>query len=301
MPRSLFRQSLRIGLIAGALLGAGDASWLFADQLDSPEAVVRALIRANADKDLGTLSAHMAHDADIVSYTIGGRKYVGWEKFFADMKEEFESTTKIEIPIIELRVWSRGDLAWFTMEVDYIRYVGSGADQTRSVLPLRETGVLERREGRWVLLSWHESFRTMTAVTALPSNARAIHAAGASSSESAGADLSGDWEIIELVGKEEDKRYRATLDRNGNGPYTQQGGRFTTTSFSDRHWEGTWHQPGNDREGGFELLLSEDGRQAEGIWWYTRVDTRKGIPPKTHGGNYLWKRLSGPGSAKMTQ
>ncbi len=301
MPRSRFRQSLRIGLVAAALLGAGISSWSLADQLDSPEAVVRALIRANADKDLGTLSAHMAHDADIVSYTIGGRKYVGWEKFFADMKEEFESTTKIEIPITELRVWSRGDLAWFTMEVDYIRYVGSGADQTRSVLPLRETGVLERREGRWVLLSWHESFRTMTAVTALPSDARAVHTAGTASSEPAGADLSGDWEIIELVGKEEDKRYRATLDRNGNGPYTQQGGRFTTTSFSDRHWEGTWHQPGNDREGGFELLLSEDGRQAEGIWWYTRVDTRKGIPPKTHGGNYLWKRLSGPGSAKMAQ
>jgi hypothetical protein len=240
----------------------------------------------------------MAHDADIVSYTVGGRKYVGWNKFYAEMKEEFEATAKIEIPITELKVWSRGDTAWFAMEVDYIRYVGTGSEQTRTVLPLRETGVLERRDGRWVLLSWHESFQTVTALASPVSPSHAIHTAGTSPTLT---DLSGEWEIIELVGKEEDKRYRATLDHSGNGPYTQQGGRFTTTSFSDRHWEGTWQQPGNDREGGFELLLSEDGAQAEGIWWYTRVDTRRGIPPKTHGGNYLWKRLSGPGSANSKQ
>lgn len=285
------------------LVGISPTTSVAADapSLDSPESVLRALIQANAEKDLNTLSAHMAHDADIVSYTIGGRKYVGWEKFFADMKEEFDATSKIEIPITELHVWTRGETAWFAMEVDYIRFVGTGADQTRSVLPLRETGVLERRNGRWMLLSWHESFRTVTAVTSSPSDARAIHTASSNSENGAGAvDLSGEWEIIELVGKEEDKRYRATLDRKGNGPYTQQGGRFTTTAFSDRRWEGTWHQPGNDREGGFELLLSEDGTQAEGIWWYTRVGTRTGIPPKAHGGNYLWKRLSGPGSAQIT-
>lgn len=303
MPHPLSRyltQLLITPLILGMMLGM-----LFpatAAPLDTPESVVRALVRANAEKDLQTLSTYMAHDADIVSYTVGGRKYIGWDKFFADMKEEFDSTSKIEIPIIELKVWSRGETAWFTMEVDYIRYVGTGANQARTVLPLRETGVLERRDGRWILLTWHESFRTMTAITSLSSTARAIHTADNSTATDVSVtDLSGEWEIIELVGKEEDKRYRATLDRNGNGPYTQQGGRFTTTSYSDRHWEGTWHQPGNDREGGFELLLSEDGSQAEGIWWYSRVGTRTGIPPKAHGGNYLWKRLSGPGSAKMTQ
>ncbi len=303
MPRFALRY-LTAFLLCFMPWGAAPATSVAAESpsLDTPEAVIRVLIRANAEKDLSTLSAYMAHDADIVSYTIGGRKYVGWDKFFADMKEEFDATSKIEIPITELKVWSRGETAWFTMEVDYIRYVGSGAEQTQTILPLRETGVLERRNGRWMLLSWHESFRTMTAVTSAPSNVRPIHTAGTGSTNGAGVtDLSGEWEVIELVGKEEDKRYRATLDRNGNGPYTQQGGRFTTTAFSDRHWEGTWHQPGNDREGGFELLLSEDGAQAEGIWWYSRVGTRTGIPPKAHGGNYLWKRLNGPGSTKLAQ
>ncbi len=108
-------------------------------------------------------------------------------------------------------------------------------------------------------------------------------------SVSSAPDLSGDWEVLEV---EDDKRYKATLDKAGNGPYTQHGGRFTTTTFTDRLWQGTWQQPGNDREGGFELLLSEDGTQAKGVWWYTRVGTHKNIPPREHGGSYQWKRLT---------
>lgn len=102
-------------------------------------------------------------------------------------------------------------------------------------------------------------------------------------------DLSGEWEILEV---EDDRTYRATLDRQGNGPYTWQGGQFTTTSFKDRRWQGTWKQTGNDREGGFELVLSEDEAQAKGIWWYVRVGIRNNIPPREHGGSYVWKRLN---------
>ncbi len=102
-------------------------------------------------------------------------------------------------------------------------------------------------------------------------------------------DLSGEWEILEV---EDDKRYKATLDKAGNGPYSQQGGRFTTTKYADRLWQGTWQQSGNDREGGFEILLAEDGMQAKGRWWYSRVGSQKNIPPREHGGTYQWKRLT---------
>jgi hypothetical protein len=106
-------------------------------------------------------------------------------------------------------------------------------------------------------------------------------------------DLTGEWEI-----QEEDKSYTATLDKNGNGPYTWQDGRITTLGIADRKWNGTWQQPGNDREGSFELLLSEDGREASGVWWYTRVGDRKNIPPRQWGGTYVWKRLNaGPSTS----
>ena len=267
-------------------------------ETNSPEAVLRTLVQANAEKDLATISRLIAHDGDIISYSIGGRKYVGWDEFARDMHHEFESAARLEIPIIELKVWTRGETAWFAMELDYIRYVGQGTNQQRTVIPLRETGVLERRDGRWVLTSWHESSRSRgiasSPASQLPSSS--ILTAAGTPHEPGIPDLSGEWEI-----QEEDKSYKATLDRSGNGPYTNQGGRFTTTGFANRKWQGTWRQTGNDREGGFEVLLSEDGTEAKGIWWYTRVGERNNIPPREHGGTYVWKRMTPPPTSAGTR
>ena len=101
------------------------------------------------------------------------------------------------------------------------------------------------------------------------------------------ADLEGTWEI-----QEEERTYVATLDVHGNGPYTHEGGTFTTTTLEGRRWSGKWSQTGNDREGEFEVLLSEDGSTAEGRWWYTRVGTFTHIPARVYGGSYLFKRQS---------
>jgi ketosteroid isomerase-like protein len=277
-------------LVTGTVLLTSPVATLAADEQNA-EAALRALVRANAEKDVNTLSRLMAHDADITSYTIGGRKYMGWTDFERDMQEEFRSAHTIEIPIRELKVWTKGDLAWYAMELDYIRTVVVGNEPQRALLPLRETGVLERRDGQWVLLSWHESFRNAGGAISLnerPSGRSALTAASTNSLPAI-TDLSGEWEILEV---EDDKRYTATLDKAGNGPYTQHGGRFVTTKFSDRLWQGTWQQPGNDREGGFELLLSEDGKEAKGVWWYSRVGTHKNIPPREHGGTYQWRRIT---------
>ena len=54
----------------------------------------------------------------------------------------------------------RGDFAYFSMELDYVRYIGTGGSGVRTLVPLRETGVLERRRGEWILVAWHESVRT---------------------------------------------------------------------------------------------------------------------------------------------
>src|SRR6266571_6096012 len=101
-----------------------------AAEMTGPEETLRALVQANADKDVSTLARLMAHDADIVSYTIGGRKYVGWPQFEREMLEEFRTVTRLEIPIIALKVWTRGEVAWFAMELDYIRYIGAGSERS---------------------------------------------------------------------------------------------------------------------------------------------------------------------------
>lgn len=138
----------------------GFATAAIAEEPSDPESAIRRMVRANAEKDLPTLSQMMAHDADIISYAVAGRKYVGWDELERGLRDEFINAQKLEIPIHELKVWSKGDLAWYAMELDYIRYVAEGNQLKRMVLPMQETGVLERRNGRWLLLSWHESFRS---------------------------------------------------------------------------------------------------------------------------------------------
>jgi SnoaL-like domain len=274
---------LRVACLAFAL------SAIFAGPVaasSGPEETLRALVQANAERDLPSMSRHIATDADIVGYTIGGRKYIGWSAVTRDLEAEFHSLVHLEIPIRELKVWTRGDFAWFVMELDYIRYSKGGPEISRTILPLRETGVLEQRHGIWQVVSWHESLRAQDSPFP-PSPIMPLPVATSGPTSQTLPDLSGEWEI-----QEEDRTYRATLDRNGNGPYTWQGGHITTTTFLDRTWQGTWQQSGNDREGAFEVLLSEDGKEAKGVWWYTRVGDRSNIPPRQWGGSYSWKRLT---------
>jgi len=283
---------IRLDLVASwsLILIIGTATTAVASESSDPESAIRRMVRANAEKDLPTLSRLMAHDADIISYAVAGRKYVGWPELEQGIRDEFANAQKLEIPIHELTVWSKGDVAWYAMELDYIRYVTDGPGLKKTVLPMRETGVLERRNGQWQLLSWHESFRSaqLNGPLAQPP-ASAPHRQAGEADTSSRPNISGEWEIFEV---EDDKRYRATVDKHGNGPYTQHDGRFTTTKIAGRLWQGIWQQPGNDREGGFEVLLSEDGTQAKGVWWYTRVGTQTNIPPREHGGTYHWKKLS---------
>ena len=249
------------------------------------ETAVRMLFQANEERSLRALEPLVSKDADMVAYSIGARKFVGWSQLAREMQHEFDVTTRIQIPIKDLHVWERGDIAWYTVEIEYIRDENDGDRRQRTILPLRESGVLERRSGRWVLLQIHESLGGPIQTVAIDAHDR-----GHSSTPSHRADqvdVSGDWEV-----QEADKSYMAHLNASGNGTYAWQGGRITTTGIVGQAWNGTWHQSGNDREGGFEVRLSEDGMSAEGAWWYTRVGARSDIPPRQWGGSYRLKRVT---------
>jgi len=261
--------------------------------VDDPEAVIRLLVEANANKDLATMKHYMGNDPYAVGYTIGGRKFVGWEKFAKVMEMEFRTVEQLIIPITELQVWQRQNIAWFTMELDYTRVTKDKNGLTTTVIPLRESGVLERREGSWQLVNWHESLQKPRAIAA--NTLESPSTEPLSNGTSHPLTLSGVWEI-----QEEDKTYQATLNAQGNGPYTHEQGIFTTTELDGRLWSGTWAQEGNDREGGFEVLLAEDYTSAEGVWWYTRVEEHKNIPPRIHGGTYFFTRI-GPTETQHTQ
>lgn len=253
----------------------------------SVEEILRAIIKANAELDLEGMARFMSRDPNLVIYTINGRIYRGWQDLAPDVEEEFRSVERLEIPILNMVVRRQGDTAWFSMDIDYVRYVKKGKEQERMVLPLRETGVLVRRGAEWAIVMWHEYYRNLTARPEIDlsyppkqpgSNTEAPHR----------LNLSGVWQILE-----EDKSYTATLDRDGNGTYTHDGGEIRTTRVDGRIWQGTWSQTGettgSSREGGFRLVLSQDGSKADGEWWYTRIGDRV-IPPHQYGGTYHFIR-----------
>ncbi len=160
------------GLMLLALLSALCPSVLSASDPLGPEATLRLIVQANADRDLATMSKYMSHDADAVGYTIDGHKYVGWEALEAEMRAEFNAVAKLELPITSLQLWRKDDIAWFAMELDYIRYPSLADPTQRIILPLRETGVLEQQSGGWTLVAWHESVRQAVPAWEAPLRAR---------------------------------------------------------------------------------------------------------------------------------
>lgn len=146
-------------VMASFFAGQGLASGEPAAPLATPEAVVRESVLANERRDLEGMARLFLKDHDIVSFGIMGLKVVGWAQLEQILRSEFQSVNRLEIAVKELKVWTRGDVAWFAMELDYTRILPSPQGETRTLLELRETGVLEKRDGQWFFHSWHESPR----------------------------------------------------------------------------------------------------------------------------------------------
>ncbi len=85
--------------------------------------------------------------------------------------------------------------------------------------------------------------------------------------------LAGEWEVSDGAIEK-----TVVLDCQGTGQYGWQGGTVVTTVVRGNYWAGIWNQPGNDREGGFEVNLSDDHSKAEGRWWYSRIGEKRFVP-----------------------
>jgi len=109
--------------------------------LDDQETVIQMIVKANAEMALRTFETHLVPDEDALGYTSGGRKYIGWK----DVKQAFEE----EFPMP----------SGLTMEIDYNREVQTADGSVKNPWPLRDTGVLNRREDIWMLVNGHESMR----------------------------------------------------------------------------------------------------------------------------------------------
>jgi hypothetical protein len=98
-----------------------------------------------------------------------------------------------------------------------------------------------------------------------------------------GIDPSGTW-----LYEEGGQVLLLKLDEQGNGEYPWKNGSFRTQSIRNKLWTGTWHQPGNNREGGYSIKMDADFVHGQGRWWYTRIGKDK--EPKRPGGEFTIER-----------
>jgi hypothetical protein len=97
--------------------------------------------------------------------------------------------------------------------------------------------------------------------------------------------LAGTWEY-----EESGNTILITLNEYGNGSYQWKDGRFLTVTYANGVWKGFWSQRENDRDGAFEVTLSEDRAEGKGRWWYTRIGSD--TAPTQAGGVFQMARRS---------
>ena len=82
-------------LLALAVVAAGVSA---AAEPLGPEQVIRAIVRANADRDLAGMARHTAKDADVVNYSIAGSKFVGWAAVEKALQERYGPHLRAHTP-----------------------------------------------------------------------------------------------------------------------------------------------------------------------------------------------------------
>lgn len=79
---------------------------------------------------------------------------VGGAACAALVAEQAAAVDSLEVHVRERHVRQNGDVAWFTALVDLRATVGG---QTLEIPGVRQTGVVERRDGRWRIVQGHMS------------------------------------------------------------------------------------------------------------------------------------------------
>lgn len=128
------------------------------DELGAIERSIRDSIGWAKTKDFRVLYNVIANDADFLEVHPDGNVVCGFEDFKKGEKfwgsPDFKAV-RYEIRDLKIKVSKSGDVAWFFCVLDDINeWKGQPANWENT----RWTGVLEKRDGRWVTVQQHFSF-----------------------------------------------------------------------------------------------------------------------------------------------
>jgi len=107
--------------------------------------------------DINLLSEVMAHDPDLVTFgTDAAERWVGYEALLAAAEQQFAATESVQITVFDevFKIHHAGEVAWYSGIADF---KGISAGEDFEIGGLRTTGVLEKRDAKWVIVQFHVS------------------------------------------------------------------------------------------------------------------------------------------------
>ncbi len=106
-------------------------------------------------KDLGALMKLVAPGADVVFFEADEKgRYVGADQIKTAYENSLKQVKSMKAEYKWTSTGSKGDVAWFATEVLF--EVDAGQDKFKQLG--QWTGVLEKKDGKWLLLQSHFSF-----------------------------------------------------------------------------------------------------------------------------------------------
>lgn len=122
------------------------------------EKVINSSISWANEKDLKLLYSVIANDTDYLEVHPGDRVVKGFEDFRKSeafwMNPNFKAV-RYQIKDLKINLSKSGDVAWWYSKLDDINeWKGQPANWENT----RWTGVLEKRDGKWVIVQMHFSF-----------------------------------------------------------------------------------------------------------------------------------------------
>ena len=119
--------------------------------------VVDQIEQAMEAEDVELISTVVAHDADMVNFgTDAAERWVGWEDLEAAVDQQFAAFDNQQVSVRDqvIKVASGGMVAWFSEIMDWNLEAGG---EMVSLEGMRATGVLEKRNGKWIIVQMHFS------------------------------------------------------------------------------------------------------------------------------------------------
>jgi ketosteroid isomerase-like protein len=145
-------------MILSALHYGGTQAQGIEGEKSKVEQAIRASIGWAKEKDFKLLHSVIANDSDYVSVNPNKRVVFGYEEFREAEKfwgsPDFKAV-RYEIRDLKISISKSGDVAWYYCVLDD---VNEWKGKPASWMNTRWTGVLEKREGRWVIVQMHFSF-----------------------------------------------------------------------------------------------------------------------------------------------